>query len=128
MSIFRNRFPYRMLIALLILTCSALAAAQSGRGTMNGIVLIDTETQGIAGAVVELTGDPANPRLKGIKLVTATDNLGRYSFKAIPYGVYTFRVSLPGYRDYLIPLYIPSDAQTQIHVRLEKEKKLPEKP
>jgi len=99
-----------------------LAAAQSGRSWMNGIVFDESDTQGISGARVELIGDPDSPRLRTTKLTTNTDERGKYSFKDVPYGDYTFRVSAPGFAPYEIKLYIASDALTELHVKLKKQK------
>jgi hypothetical protein len=40
----------------------------------------------------------------------------------VPYGDYTFRVSAPGFSAYQIKLYIASDALTELHVKLRKQK------
>ena len=120
MSIHCKTILKLIVAAALFTVCAAGAAAQSGRGTMSGIVLGDSDAQGLKGAEVILAGDPDNPRLKDIKLVATTDAIGRYSFAAIPYGSYTFHVSFNGYEDYEIRVYIPSDTQTMIHVRLKK--------
>jgi hypothetical protein len=107
-------------VFLLFLT-SALSA-QSGRGWMKGIVLGLSDSQGMSGAVVELTGDPDNARLRSVAFNSKTEERGQYSLQNIPYGDYTFKVSAPGFIPYEIKLYIPSDAETQVHVRLRKEK------
>ena len=99
---------------------SERAHGQSGKSWMNGFVLTDSDTQGVQGAKVELIGDPSWERLRDIHLSTDVDDRGRYSMQRVPYGRYTFRVSAPGYETYEIPLYIASDMQTQIHVRLER--------
>ena len=99
-----------------------IAAAQSGRSWMNGIVFDESDTQGISGARVELIGDPDSPRLRAIKLTTNTDERGKYSFKDVPYGDYIFRVSAAGFTPYEIKLYIASDALTALHVKLKKQK------
>ena len=99
-----------------------IAAAQSGRSWMNGIVFDESDTQGISGARVELLGDSDSPRLRAIRLTTNTDERGKYSFKDIPYGDYTFRVSAAGFTPYEIKLYIASDALTELHVKLKQQK------
>jgi Cna protein B-type domain. len=99
-----------------------IAAAQSGRSWMNGIVFDESDTQGISSARVELIGDPDSPRLQAIRLTTNTDERGKYSFKDVPYGDYTFRVSAAGFTPYEIKLYIASDALTELHVKLKKQK------
>jgi len=96
--------------------------AQSGRSWMNGFVFADSNTQGLAGANVELIGDQSNDRLKSVHLSTKADQDGSYSIKDIPYGDYTFRVTAEGYNKYEIKLYIGSDMLTQIHVKMKRKK------
>ena len=110
------------LTILLIGIVAATAGAQSGRSWMNGIVLDESDTNGIVGATVELIGDPDSARLRSVRLTTQTDSNGKYSFKDVPYGDYTFRVSAPGFDSYQIKLYIASDALTELHVKLRKQK------
>lgn len=98
------------------------AHTQSGRSWMNGFVLGESDTSGVSGATVELIGDQDNARLRSVKLTTQTDANGKYSFKDIPYGDYTFRASAEGFITYEIKLYILSDALTELHVRLKKLK------
>jgi CarboxypepD_reg-like domain len=93
---------------------------QSGRSWMNGFIFADSNTQGLAGANVELIGDQDNDRLKSVHLSTKADLDGSYSIKEIPYGDYTFRVTAEGYDKYEIKLYIGSDMLTQIHVKLQR--------
>ena len=117
----RTSAPLRivqLVIALLVLT----AAAQSGRSWMHGFVFADSDTRGLPGALVELTGDQNNERLRSVKLSTKTEQDGAYSIKDIPYGDYTLRVSSDGYEPYEIKLYIGSDMLTQIQVRLRRKK------
>lgn len=116
----RRVFMNRALLTILLI--GTVAVAQSGRSWMNGIVLGESDTNGIASATVELIGDPDSPRLRSVKLTTQTDSNGKYSFKDVPYGDYTFRVSAPGFTAYQIKLYIASDALTELHVRLRKQK------
>jgi uncharacterized surface anchored protein len=107
---------------LLIGFVGVTAGAQSGRSWMNGIVFDESDTNGIAGATVELIGDQESARLRSVRLTTQTDSDGKYSFKNVPYGDYTFRVTAPGFTSYQIKLYIASDALTELHVKLRKQK------
>ena len=112
-------------VLLLTIALSAFAqkaAAQSGRSWMHGFVFADSDTNGLAGAAVELIGDQNNGRLKSVRLSTKAEKDGNYSLKDIPYGDYTFRVSAEGYEPYEIKLYIGSDMLTEIHVRLRRKK------
>ena len=111
-------------VLLMILSPAFVFAVltQSGRSWMNGFVFADSNTQGLAGANVELIGDQDNDRLKAVHLSTKADQDGSYSIKDIPYGDYTFRVTAEGYDKYEIKLYIGSDMLTQIHVKLKPRK------
>ena len=108
-------------LTLFLLVFSSVLPAQSGRGWVKGIVLGVSDSQGMSGAVVEMTGDWNIPTLRDVSLKAVTDERGRYSFKDVPYGAYTFEVSAPGYISYEAQVYIPSDAETQLHVRLRME-------
>ena len=111
-------------MALLIVALSLfnmIASAQSGRSWMNGFVFAESDTQGLSGARVELIGDQDSPRLRTVKMTTTADEQGKYSFKEIPYGEYTFRASAAGFAPYEIKLYIASDALTELHVKLKKQ-------
>jgi ketosteroid isomerase-like protein len=115
-------------VLILQILISAALPAQSGRGWLKGLVLGISDSQGMGGAVIELSGDPDNVRLRSVALAANSDYSGRYLIKAIPYGDYTLKVSMPGFIPYEAKLYIPSDAETQLHIRLRKEgiKKEPE--
>lgn len=109
-------------LAIAVLILVQIVIAQSGRSWMNGFVFADSDTRGLPDAVVELTGDQSNDRLRSVKLSTKTNQDGKYSIEDIPYGEYTLRVSAEGYDSYEIKLYIGSDMLTQIHVKLKKKK------
>lgn len=102
-----------------VLLLPAVANAQSGRGWMDGFVVLESATKGAEGATVELTA--VSPRSDSKKLVAKADARGEYKFKEIPYGDYKLRVSSSGYRPYEIEIYIMPDVQTKLHVRLKKE-------
>jgi hypothetical protein len=86
---------------------------------MEGYV-VESDLHGIAGATVELQGDASAPNLRGVKMTATTDTEGKYAINDIPHGPYTLRVTAPGYRPYEIPIYMLSDTQTKLHVRLTK--------
>lgn len=116
-----SSLPLRLVQLMLILSMLApLGVAQSGRSWMNGFIFADSDTQGLAGANVELIGDQNNERLRAVRLSTKAEADGKYAIKDIPYGDYTFRVSAAGYAPYEIKLYIGSDMLTQVHVKLRK--------
>jgi hypothetical protein len=118
----KTRFHFRVAgLMIFLLVISSALSAQSGRSWMKGIVLGVSDSQGMSGASVELSGDPDNPRLCTVSLKAVTDDSGRYFFKVVPYGDYTFTVSAPGFLPYEIKLYIASDSETQLHVKLRKE-------
>jgi hypothetical protein len=108
---------------LLLLTLAAAAVqAQKGRSWVNGIVFDESETQGIAGVTVELTGDPNSPGVAAVKLSTKTDDGGKYYFKDVPHGDYTFKASAPGLAPYQINLFVASDSLTALQVKMRKAK------
>lgn len=111
-----------VLVTIVISILAQTAAAQSGRSWMSGFVFADSDTNSLAGALVELIGDQNNDRLKSVRLNTKAESDGKYSVKDIPYGDYTFRVSAEGYEPYEIKLYIGSDMLTEIHVKLRRKK------
>ena len=117
-----SAYAWRLFLISIVLSGFALTSfAQSGRSWMNGFIFADSDTNGLPGANVELTGDQSNARLKSVHLSTRAENDGKYSLKDIPYGDYTFRVSADGYEPYEIKLYVGSDMLTQIHVRLRRK-------
>ena len=117
-----SAYAWRLFLISIVLSGFALTSfAQSGRSWMNGFIFADSDTNGLPGANVELTGDQSNARLKSVHLSTKAENDGKYSLKDIPYGDYTFRVSADGYEPYEIKLYVGSDMLTQIHVRLRRK-------
>ena len=97
---------------------SAPAQSQSGRSWLNGFVFAESETHELRDATVELRGAADYERLRDVHLTARPDESGAYSLTDVPYGMYVFRVSAPGFRDYEIPLYVAPDMLTQIHVRL----------
>jgi hypothetical protein len=117
-----SAYAWRLFLISVVLSGFALTSfAQSGRSWMNGFIFADSDTNGLSGANVELTGDQSNARLKSVHLSTMAENDGKYSLKDIPYGDYIFRVSADGYEPYEIKLYVGSDMLTQIHVRLRRK-------
>ena len=117
-----SAYAWRLFLISIVLSGFALTSfAQSGRSWMNGFIFADSDTNGLSGANVELTGDQSNARLKSVHLSTRAENDGKYALKDIPYGEYTFRVSADGYEPYEIKLYVGSDMLTQIHVRLRRK-------
>jgi hypothetical protein len=114
----------KLVVALILLPMvliSTNSSAQSGRSWMKGFV-VESDTNGIAAATVELIGDQDNARLRSVKLTAQTDATGKYSLEDVPYGEYTFRVSAPGFITYQIQLYVLSDTLTQLHAKLKKQK------
>jgi Glyoxalase-like domain/Carboxypeptidase regulatory-like domain len=106
---------------LLFCLSAATLQAQRGRSWVNGLVFDESETHGVAGATVSLIGDPSSPRVREVKLETKTDEEGKYYFKDVAYGDYTFRVAAPGFAPYEISLYVATDTLTALHVKLRKD-------
>jgi hypothetical protein len=121
-----NAFPKTVVKALGFVLLLALVAAtvhaQRGRSWVNGIVFDESETQGISGATVELTGDPGSPAVAAVKLSTKTDEGGKYYFKDVPRGDYTFKASAPGFEPYQINLFVAADSLAALQVKLRKAK------
>jgi uncharacterized surface anchored protein len=88
---------------------------------MNGVVVDDSTSTGLPGAIVELI-DAQSADEPTVRFSTKTDQEGKYSFKSIPMGDYTFRVRSEGYETYQKPVEILSDALTEIDVKLKKRK------
>ena len=107
---------------LLLTLAAAVVQAQRGRSWVNGIVFDESETQGIAGVTVELTGDPGSPGAAAVKLSTKTDEGGKYYFKDVPRGDYTFKASGPGLAPYRINLFVAGDTLTALQVKMRKAK------
>jgi Carboxypeptidase regulatory-like domain len=112
-----TRWVLACLVLLMILPGAAFA--QAGRCTMEGFVVGEHDSPGLSGASVELIGEAG---LQSIKLTAKAGDTGKYSLDDIPHGEYTLRVSAPGYLPYRISIYMLSDASTQLHVKLRKEK------
>lgn len=110
-----------LLPALLAGLLPAAGVAQWGRATVSGMVFDDSDTHGLAGAKVELVGAGDAERLREVRLAVVTDAAGKYRLERVPYGRYEFRVSADGYAPYSIPLYVASDAHTQLHVQLLRQ-------
>jgi len=113
----------RVSLGLLLLTAvAATTRAQSGRCMIEGYVVGESHYDAIAGATVELIRDEEPSPRRTVKPSGMTDVKGKYSFKGVLYGDYTLRVSAPGYVPYQIKIYMLSDATTQLHVRLRRER------
>jgi hypothetical protein len=113
----------RVSLSLLLSAAVAVTApAQSGRCMIEGYVVGESHYDAIAGAKVELVRDEESSPRGTAELSVMTDVKGKYSLKGVLYGDYTLRVSAPGYVPYRIKIYMLSDATTQLHVRLRKER------
>jgi hypothetical protein len=99
-----------------------IATAQSGRCWMEGFVVGEHDYPVISDATEGLIGDAEAPRVASVKLIVRTDRMSKYALKDIPHGDYTLRVSAPGYASYEIPIYMISDTQPQLRVKLRKAK------
>lgn len=68
-----------------------------------------------------LTGDPGSEQLRDVKAEAHTDEEGKYYFKGLVPGDYTFRVTAPGFAPYEVPVFVAPDTLTALHVKLRKE-------
>jgi hypothetical protein len=117
----KNRSSRTVWLMIVLSPATIPVPAQSGRAWMSGKVFNESDSEGIGSARVELIGDPDSPRMQSKKLTTNTDKEGKYSFRVVPYGDYTFRVSANGFITYEIKLYVASDVSTELHVKLWKK-------
>ena len=104
-----------------MLTLAAAAVqAQRGRSGVNGIVFDESETPGYRRR--HRRAD-RRPELSGaVKLSTKTDEDGKYYFKDVPRGDYTFKASGPGLVLYQINLFVAMDTLTALQVKMRKAK------
>jgi hypothetical protein len=116
----RTRRSVWAALAVCLASTAIPLSAQWGRSRMSGLVFADSDTQVLAGATVELVGDPESERLRSVHLVATTSAKGKYEIENVPYGLYELRVSASGFVPYSIPLYLASDALTSLHARLGK--------
>ena len=101
------------------------AWAQSGEGTIRGVVVFDDVSynemleRGERGprARVELRGKDGR-RVDGPS--TTTDKVGSYALERVTAGHYVLRIISPGYRTYQTELYLPSDFECRWAIVLER--------
>ncbi len=77
--------------SILILLLSFMAAAQTSRGTVSGIIA-DTTGAVIAGATITLTNTQT-----GVSRSTVANGDGLYRFDAVDLGIYTVRINANGF-------------------------------
>lgn len=110
-----------LLLALALLMLPSVAAAQSGRASLNGWVAFDgvayVETQ--PRAIVELR-KPAPDTAVAYR--TQTDEHGFFEFKGIGLGEFVLRITAPRFQEYDAGVYIPSDFIGNWAVLLKKAK------
>ena len=116
----RTRSSVRSALVAGMVLAAIPHGAQSGRSRMSGLVFADSDTRVLAGATVELVGDPESERLRSVHVVARTSAAGKYDIERLPYGRYELRIAAPGFEPYSIPLYLASDALTSLHARLRK--------
>ena len=93
---------------------SAVAHAQTSRGTVTGTVLDPTGAV-IGGARVTLTGVET-----GIRLSTESNETGIYRFDAVDLGIYDLQVTHPGFRAYVATaMGVEANRATTIDPKLE---------
>lgn len=97
----------------------ALVYAQTSNPSLRGQV-VDTSGAAVPAITVQVVG----PR--GTKLEAQTDEQGRYVFRALPPGVYSLTIQLPGFNDFVRPGITiarnkPQVVNAQIVVATEKQ-------
>src|SRR5438093_12450185 len=100
--------PLAALAALLTLTSSRAAAAQTG--TITGYVAASTGA-GIPGATI---------RVEGTMLHATTDEKGRFELQGVPAGVHRLRVLLLGYRAATQSVTMGAGATAEVSFTLER--------
>ena len=100
--------PLAALAALLTLTSSRAAAAQTG--TITGSVA-DSTGAGIPGATI---------RVEGTMLHATTDEKGRFELQGVPAGVHRLRVLLLGYRAATQSVTMGAGATAEVSFTLER--------
>lgn len=129
----------RIHFVFLLLAVAVLAQpvrAQSGHGTLRGIVLQEhpehpnvpstwgllyeglTDSTYVSGSpYVKLTPIEAHLDPDPVQ-IRATGTYGRYDFGVIPMGLYLLRVEAPGFHPWVAEILVPSDSRNEIHVLL----------
>ena len=100
------------------------AEAWFDRGTRTGVIVLRNAVGGEfdAFSLPRAAGDLGSPGVAAVKLSTKTDDGGKYYFKDVPYGDYTFKASTPGLVPYQINLFVAADTLTALQVKLRKAK------
>jgi len=109
-------------VAFFVLFSSAATLAQSGRGLMHGYIAFD----GVA--YNDLAKDNVRAKIelrsitKGDQRVynAETDEHGAFDLKSVPMGDYLLRISSPGFKTYEIEIYMPSDFNWNLAIKLKK--------
>ena len=108
--------------AAVLLATGSPAGIQSGRGLMHGYVAFEDFSynqvaEGAIQAKIELKG---NTEFNHAVYTAETDRHGSYDIPAIGMGEYTLRIAAPGHATYQADIYIPSDFECRLAVRLKK--------
>src|SRR5262245_1271714 len=85
--------PCAVLCALLLIAGAAVAGAQQFTGGVRGLVRDPNGV--IPGVTVTLTNEATN-----VSREVQTNDVGQYSFPAVPPGTYTLKTQLTGYKTY----------------------------
>jgi hypothetical protein len=106
-----------------LLICTMLAWAQSGRSGMRGYVAFeDLSYNDVAERKVHARVELRRTKEDKDAIATKTDEHGLYDFQSVSPGEYVLRISSPGYRVYETEIYLPSDFIGNLAVMLKKEK------
>ncbi len=102
---FCRRLASFLSLALLFLSVTGFAIAQSSRGTVSGLVL-DATKSAVLGAAVDL----ANEDTKVVRSTT-TNESGAYRFDAVDPGRYTVKVTASGFKAFAVQAFAVAAAQ-----------------
>ena len=111
-----KKFILLSLILLCFLFLCSNVFSQSGQAKISGYVTCTTcNYQGLKNATIELISIYNDKYFK-----TKTNKYGSWNIKNFKMGEYYFKVRAKGFLIYNIVLFVPSDSETKLHVRLRK--------
>jgi hypothetical protein len=112
-----------MKLSLVLLICTMVALAQSGRSGMHGYVAFeDLSYNDVAERKVHATAELRRHAGDKEAITTTTNEHGSYDFQSVSPGEYVLRISSPGYRAYETEIYLPSDFIGNLGIMLKREK------
>lgn len=113
----------RLVLGLLIvLSVAPITAAQSGRGSLSGLVCSRVGNDGMPGVKIELRSIETISH-KEVTQSTVTNKDGLYEMLQVTMGEYWLTISTDGYEPYRTKVFIPSDGHIVWGTVLRQRKK-----